>query len=435
MSAFAQTVEEQPQVVILETTNSLLINATPEQHAKIAEVLKYIDSERLEEEIPYKIYSLENQDPEGLAEVLNRLIAETIKDKEGKIQRVIKREEEIVIVPDKNTFSLIVYASKENQEWIASLIKQLDKRRPQVLIDVSLVEITRGEEFEYDLNIIANAKNFVTGNIAITGGRLPIAASVGNELEAGWNLLDSEGNPTGEVVGFYGEDKIQALLTAMDKKGYGRILARPKILVNDNEEGVIKTTEKTHVAEKTVYWPKEATNPQETIKYIPYEAKIELSITPNISEGDLLRLEINMTREDFQKQKEGPPDYRTSNVNTIVTVPDGSTIILGGLTKLKQTKAGSKVPLLGDIPFVGGLFRSIANTDETSKLYVFVKANIVRPDETLQQLRQISDENRAEFEEAERQFQEKEDWPGIKPKPMEPEKALPMEPLGVLQKQ
>jgi type II secretory pathway component GspD/PulD (secretin) len=423
-----EVLAEEPQVVIVESTNSLLVNATAEQHIQIATIIGYVDSVTLAEAIPYEIYPLENQNPVDLAEVLEQLIQETVKDKEGKIQQVIKKEEDIEIVPDENTFSLIVYASKKNQEWIKKLIKTLDQRRPQVLIDVSLVEVTREDLFEFDLNIIANARNAVVGNIGVFGSTLPLDKSIGNELEGGWNLKDSEGKNKGVVQGFYGEDKIQALLTAMDKKDYGRILAQPKVLVNDNEEGLIKTTEKTHVEESTTSYTSEGI-PLTTTKYVPYEAKIELTITPNISEGDLLRLEINMLREDFQRQEQGPPDYTTSNITTIVTVPDGSTIILGGLTKLKQTKAGSKVPLLGDIPLVGGLFRTIANSDDSSKLYVFVKANILRPDETvgLAQLQQISARNRAAFEEGERRFQQKEDWPGIKPEPMEPLRILEAE--------
>jgi len=425
---------EEPQVVIIESTNSLLVNATAEQHARIAEILAYVDSETLEQAIPYVIYPLENQSPEDLAGVLQKLIQETIKDKEGKIERTIKRiEEDIVIVPDESTFSIIVYASRKNQEWIGNLIKQLDKRRPQVLIDVSLVEITKEEDFEYDLSLLANVTgDLVKDNIAIIGGSglLPVdAGGRSSIIEAGFNLLDSDGFPTKRVKGFYNEGRMQALFDAIDKKGYGRILARPKVLVNDNEEGLIKTTEKTHVGEETQSWPGEGTTPVTTTKWTPYEAKIELAITPNISEGDLLRLEINMLREDFQRKEEGPPDYTTSNVATIVTVPDGSTIILGGLTKLKQAKAGSKVPLLGDIPLVGGLFRTVANSDKASKLYIFVKANILRPEETvgLAQLQRISERNRAAFEEAERRFQEHQSVPGIEPEPIEPLRVLEAE--------
>ena len=262
----------------------------------------------------------------------------------------------------------------------------------------------------------------VTGNIGIKeASGLPLSTAK-TLVEGGWNLRDSEGKNTGEIRGFYAEDRIQALFTAMDKKDYGRVLAQPKVLVNDNEEGVIRTTEKTFIKEETFSWPGDPPHEVKTVKYVPYEAKIELSITPNISEGDLLRLEINMLREDFDRKDPSPPDYTTSNITTIVTVPDGSTIILGGLTKLQQRNSGYKVPQLGDIHIVGGLFRTIANSDEASKLYVFVKANILRPDETIgmAQLQQISERNRTAFEEGERLFQQKEDWPGIEPEPMDP---------------
>jgi general secretion pathway protein D len=422
-ASVSEPLVEEPQVVIIESTNSLLVNATQEQHGQIATIIGYVDRETLDQAIPYEIYSLEVQPPEDLAGVLNQLINETIKDKEGKVEKVIKKgEEDIVIVPDEKTFSLIVYASRKNQEWIRKLIRQLDKRRPQVLIDVSLVEITRDDEFSYDLNIIANAKQPVSGNIAIadksgegaTG--LPFSDALGN-LEAGWNLTN-----LGKIQAFYAEDKIQALLTAMDKKSYGRVLAKPKILVNDNEEGIITTTQKTYVGTETQSFPGEGQTPVTTVDFTPYEAKIELKITPNISEGNLLRLEIDMLREDFEKQTDRPPDYATSNINTIVTVPDGSTIILGGQIKLKQSKGGSKVPILGDIPLVGALFRTVDNNDESNKLYVFVKATILRPDDTvgLGQLKEISERNKLDFEKAERKFQGFKDVPGIKPEPLEP---------------
>jgi len=414
---------EEPQIVIVESTNSLLVNATAEQHLRIVTIISYLDAETLEEEIPYKIYPLENQDPELMAGVLNELVQETIKDKEGKIEKVVKKQEDITIISDESTFSLIVYASKENQRWIASLIEKLDRRRPQVLIDVALVEITQSDQFEFDLNLIANAKDMVTNNVVFGTESGLVTGVSGTVLEGGWNMGGS-----GLDQGFYADDQIQALLTVMDKKNYGRVLAQPKVLVNDNEEGVITTSEKTYVKESTTSYTSEGV-PITTSKWTGYPAKIELSITPNISEGDLLRLVINMTREDFDKKEDAPPDYSTSNVNTVVTVPDGSTIILGGLTKLNQSKGGSKVPFFGDIPLIGGLFRTIANSDVTSNLYIFVKANILRPSDTLGagQLDEISLQKREAFERHERKFQSYRDWPGVDAEPMEPEKVLELE--------
>ena len=122
-----------------------------------------------------------------------------------------------------------------------------------------------------------------------------------------------------------------------------------------------------------------------------------------------------------------PLDTYTSNVQTIVTVPNGKTIILGGLEKIDQGKGGTKVPLLGDIPFIGGLFRSTLNTDTQSRLYVFVKAHILRPGEELtgeSDIEVVSAKNRATFERYEEEMQKYEDWPGIKPEPMDPLRIL-----------
>ena len=414
---------EGPQVSVLPSSNSLLINATPAQHGRIACVIGYVDTMARQGAIPCEVYSLENQEPEHLAEVLQKLLKETVVNKEGKIEKEIRRiEEEIVIVPDKSTFSLIVYANKKNQDWIGKLVKTLDKRRPQVLIDATLVEITKTDAFTYDLNLLGSLPS-VASTAAVSGASAP---AVGK-------LLQSEG---GAFSAFYGDEHIQALLQAMQSKNYGRVLAKPKILVNDNEPGKIKTSDVTYV-ETTSSIPvisgtagSQTNLVQTAVKYDPYEAGITLDITPHISEGELLRLDIALTRSDFLETSDTkkPPNKRSNEVNTKVTVPDGSTIILGGLLKLNQNKGGKKVPILGDIPFLGGLFRSVNNKDTQDKLYVFVKAEIIRPSEPagrgLDELSKTSEKNRAAFERHEREFQKHEDWPGLKSQPVDPPKVL-----------
>jgi general secretion pathway protein D len=216
----------------------------------------------------------------------------------------------------------------------------------------------------------------------------------------------------------------------MQQKNYGRVLAKPKILVNDNEEGIIETKDTTYVEIQTgtVIQGATAGTVQTSVNYDPYEAGITLTITPHISRGNLLRLDIDLQRDDFGIiTGEKPPDVAGSNIKTTVTVPDGSTIILGGMLKLNQSKGGTKVPILGDIPFIGGLFRSTSNNDTQKNLYVFVKAEIIRPDEggfANSDLTRISDRNREAFERHEIEFQEYHDWPGVKPKRMTPFKVL-----------
>jgi type II secretory pathway component GspD/PulD (secretin) len=425
------------QVVVIEATNSLLVNASPEQHVLIATIIAYVDSETLQQSIPYVVYPLENQKPTDLAEVLNKLIQETIRDDKGKVQQVIKRQEdEIVIVPDENTFSLIVFASKKNQEWISSLVKSLDKRRPQVLIDVTLVEVSKSDSFDYDLKLLSSFPD-LTNTSGVTKGLMGDPNStnlVARLVNSGRDrFIDFQTNKD-SGVGFYGDRHINALLTAMQTKSYGRILAKPKILVNDNEAGKI-------VAKDTTYVTKTSSSQVQTggvnnnlitsIDYQGYDAGITLNIKPHISEGELLRLEITLTRSDFGTiTGDKPPDITSSDIDTVVTVPDGSTIILGGLVKLNQGKGGSKVPLLGDLPLVGAAFRSVSDKDFQKKLYIFVKAEIIRPEgQTIARgdLVRLSDRNRAAFEKDELEFQDYNDVPGTKPKPMDPIRVLDAE--------
>jgi general secretion pathway protein D len=431
---------EEMQVVVLESTNSLMVNASPEQHALVATIISYVDSESEQKAIPYKVYPLQNQEPSHIAEVLKKLIEDVVKDKEGKIERVVKKtEDNIIVVPDPNTFSLIVYANKKNQDWIAELIKTLDRRRPQVLIDVTLVEVTRTDSFNLDLQLASKFPEMLPGGKmdvlpAIVGGKASGTASQTTFLNG--TVREAYSNPlAGTAQGFYSDNHIQALLTAMESKSHGRVLAKPKILVNDGQVGIIKTTSKTNVqlTGSTIVAGQTTGNAVQTsVSYQPYEAGITLTIQPNISEGDLLLLIVKLERTDFLKRSDltKPPDATSSNIDTTVTVPDGKTIILGGMLKLNQSKGGNKVPLLGDIPLVGGLFRSTSDSADDSKLYIFVKANILRPEAALSgltELEKISERNRNALEENEEKFQKYEDWPGIKPRPVDPVKVLDAE--------
>jgi len=447
MPTTAETKEaliEEPQVVVIEQTNSLLVNATAEQHARINTIISYVDSKAEATSMPYVVYPLENQDPTNLAGVLEKLITETTttENKEAKIvttEKKKRREEEIVIVADPNTYSLIVYANKENQQWISALIKQLDEYRPQVLLDVTLVEITKNEKFTSDLDLVRKFPRLEPGETMSQAGLSALLSPFPEK-----RIIEATSLAGAGGTAFYADQHVQALLKLMQEKGYGRVLAKPKLLVNDNELGSIKTEEITNiVVEKTNIIPgTAATAPTATttVEFTPSTAGITLTITPHISKGTQVQLKVTLNRTDFRLRPDyvmtrgdskstgpTPPDLLTSDVATKVTVPDGTTIILGGLERLKQSKGGTKVPIFGDIPFVGGLFRSTENMDDQSRLYVFVKAHILRPGEepsAKSDLEIVSRKNRDRFETYEEEMQKYEDWPGIKPKPMDPAKVL-----------
>ena len=434
---------EEPQIVIIESTNSLLVNATAEQHAKIATIIAYVDAEPEQAALNYVVYPLENQDPEELAAVLNQLVKETIEETKGKDSKVVRTttksriEEDITIIPEPTTYSLVVYASRKNQQWISSLIRELDEYRPQVLLDCTLVEITQDDSFTFALNLIGKTYG---GRTLQDGSKL---STIGTSGTFGKSRLLDTLSTSGAITAFFNSSKIQAFLDTVESKGYGRVMARPKILVNDNQEGEIKTETRTSVAQisSDIRVPTQGDAITTTsVTFNEYTEGIVLKIKPHISKGNMLRLEITLNRTDFDEKDEvtitdsegekkfpSPPDLISTDITTVSTIPDGTTIILGGLESIDQRKSHSKTPILGDIPIIGGLFRGIDNKDTQSKLYIFVKAHIIRPGDQeggMEDISRVSMKNRRAFEDMEEKFQNLQDWPGIKPKPMDPLKVL-----------
>jgi general secretion pathway protein D len=329
---------------------------------------------------------------------------------------------------------LVVYASKKNQQWVSALIKQLDEYRPQVLLDCTLVEVTKDDDFQYSFNLIGKTY----GGTSIQGGS-PVgdSATYGNFSRTG-TMIDAA-SMGGNVTAFLNTSFVQALLTAVQTNNYGRIMAQPKLLVNDNQEGEIKTSTQTSIAKvSSDYTTSDSGSSNKTydVSFNQYEEGVTLTIKPHISKGDMLRLEITMNRTDFELKDDitlpdgdypRPPDLLSTDVTTTVTVPDGTTIILGGLESIDQHKNRTKVPLLGDLPLIGALFRSVSNPDEQSKLYIFVKANIIRPGNqagSLEDIRRVSNKYRRRFEISEKQFHDLSNVPGIKDKPMNPIRIL-----------
>ncbi|MBE0534900.1 MAG: hypothetical protein IH624_04460 [Phycisphaerae bacterium] len=437
----AEITSNQPQIAVLESTNSLLVYATPKQHETINLVVTHVDRELTSTSTPYVVYALENQDPEELAATLNEIVQATLKDTakspDSKIQTAAstggaiippKREKnEVQIVADPKTYSIIVYADKKNQQWISDLIQELDAYRPQVLLDVTLVEISKTDKFAFDLQTAvrsAGSSAFEVLTPEFTGSLL--TGLLPNKAVSEAAVISGQG------FGFFADKHVEMLLTAIQAKSYGRILARPTLLVDDNQEGTLDAKTITYIPlTRTTYVPAVGTGgnpvstPVQDTEYQPYEAGLSLAIKPHISKGDNLSLDITLTRSDFlnlDSSTSKPPNTVTNDIVTKVTVPDSATIILGGLERINQSKGGSKVPILGDIPLIGGLFRSTDNRDEQSKLYVFIKAHILRPgsDLTSRAVIDISNKNRRAFEKKETEMQEYQDWPGAKPKPMDP---------------
>lgn len=457
-SATADPVSGEPMISVLGSANSLLIKATPVQHAEIARIIAHVDRELTEVGLPYVIYALTSQEAPDLKGILDEIInvkfstttsTSSSPKKSGtpaipqKITSTsapsqgVSEKDRIEIVADIPTNSLIVYASKANQMWIGSLIEELDQYRPQVLLDVTLVEITKDDLFNLDLDIVSKYGGLRPGTSMESGG---LVSAFLDPFPA--NKI-FEGRVTeGLGSAFYADSHIQALFDLMDQKKYGRVLARPSLLVKDNETGIIDTKKTIYIAEEksnTTYTGTGSGNQNTTtdVTFQPYYSGITLEITPLISSAKLLQLSIILKRKDFIEGASTvtirgetvpkPFNETESSITTSAILPDGATIILGGIETISQNKGVTKIPILGDIPFIGFLFRGVDESDRQSKLYVFVKAHIISPGDELtgnSDIELISQKKRKAFEDSEKSFQSLQAMPGIKPNPMLPERIL-----------
>jgi type II secretory pathway component GspD/PulD (secretin) len=172
-------------------------------------------------------------------------------------------------------------------------------------------------------------------------------------------------------------DVADVVLRALSTHSRSRIVAAPRVLVNDNATGTLFS-----IAESP-FTSVNAANTISTTSFAGYaDAGTEITLTPHISEEDYLQLQYVVSLSSFTGQgTEGiPPPRQTDKVASEVTIPDGATIVVGGLNRRQDRATLSAVPLLGDVPLLGNLFRSRTANQSNTTLFVFIRPIILRDD-------------------------------------------------------
>ncbi|MEM8736892.1 MAG: secretin N-terminal domain-containing protein [Planctomycetota bacterium] len=282
---------------------------------------------------------------------------------------------DVTLAADVNTNSIIVVADPATQEIYAGLIELLDERRPQVQIEATLVSLnttndyTLGVEFGIDAGLEGDAQLITFSSFGIstidplTAGLTPTVASGLTSA-----LLDA--------------DFAEVVLRAFEEDGNSRVLSAPTLLVNDNERGRLRSlTEEptTSITQGEV---------SDQISFREYvEAGTTIDVVPHISEGGYLQLEYRVEVNSFLPADATlaalgvPPPRQTDALQSRVTIPDGFTIIVGGLTRRDESEIISKVPILGDVPLLGELFKQTSRDSNKSTLFVFLRPTILADDD------------------------------------------------------
>jgi general secretion pathway protein D len=288
------------------------------------------------------------------------------------------RQNEVVVVHDAATNSLLIAAGKTRYEEVLDLIQKLDKRQDQVLIETALVALT-GQDFR-DIGVeLAGADVMGDGGFGITSFGL---SSIIDTDDDGVPDTRTPNVANGVTAGLLDGDNINLpiLLAAVDRLDESNVLNVPSVLVNNNRTATVRTLDEQPTTTITATGGVSGQT-QESFDHYE-EAGITLTITPSISAANYLRLDISLLVSTFSGAFQGaiPPPRTTREIVTTVNVPDGDTMVIGGIITDNQNHTRQGVPFLKDLPLIGIAFRRDSTTDNRTTLYFFVTPHILQDD-------------------------------------------------------
>lgn len=332
-------------------------------------VIKVTTPAEAEREAPVtKIFALNNADAEELSKSL---------------QKVLSAQGTIEV--DKRSNALIITDSPTIIEKLKSLIEELDRETPQVIIEAKIVETILGENenLGIDWTITATA----------TGAKRPHTFPF---RKTGPKSFFPESNPSASTVEFpkthgfpytvkddfsFGTlnfSQFQAVLEILKSRSNTKILSNPKLTTLNNQEAQILVGTRIPIP---IYSFNEETGTYEISGYEEEEVGVTLRVTPHVSPDGKIKLSLHPEVSSITGYT-GPNNERpiidTREAKTQVQINDGETVVIGGLIKEERIKTVKKVPLLGDIPLLGFPFRKTEYTSTNTDLLIFVTARIMK---------------------------------------------------------
>ncbi|MCZ6795986.1 MAG: hypothetical protein O7J95_20450 [Planctomycetota bacterium] len=279
-----------------------------------------------------------------------------------------------LIVPHEETNSLIVLAEEEEFQEILSILEKIDVKRRQVFLEVALVQVSTSSALNFTIELLAGEPDdrsfrlLFESSFGLTG----IDATNFNRI-----FPDLSTAPSGALLAFMNRGKFPALISALKANTDTEVLATPFILADDNVENEINITETRYVINVNTV------NQVSTTSQSGEDAGITLNILPTISSANSVLLDIRLEVSEFAQTQtvDVLPPKTTNSLTSAVTISDDRIYVVGGLTRQNRSKTVSKVPILGDIPFLGKLFRSESAAKNLTNLYIFLRAHILVDDD------------------------------------------------------
>ena len=315
-------------------------------------------------------------------------------------------EDGVRITSDENTNSLVIIATQDQFSILRQVIERLDIRRKQVFVEAVVLEIASEDEMNMGLGVHMG-KPGDDGSLTIASGQfngssMGLSADVLSGMAVGVYgkpVSVDVANPLGGGTTSISVPAFGIALNALQANSAVDIVSTPTILTMDNEEAKI-------VVGRNIPFPVSTgrdNNGQAIVSYQREDVAITLKVTPQINESNFVTLEVFQEVQEVEEDSQGldasTAGFITSkrSAETTVVVRDNQTVVIGGLIGTTETEVETKVPVLGDLPLLGMLFRGRRNSSRKTNMLIFLTPHIIEEPEDLEEVYRIKWAQRQEY--------------------------------------
>ena len=390
-SAKGQTDAKKLTLVADKRTNSILVAGDELERQRLKSLITHLDTP-LAQSGNVKVIYLKYADATELSVVLSKVAQNMERMSENNDKTRLVGKGEATIEADDGTNSLIVTAEADTMQSLLAVVAKLDIRRAQVQVEVIIVEMTDndGRDLGVEWLFINDSGGYGASNNSGLGSTIAGAAfetnNNGSSVDARGGIAEAIGGAAGQVLGIGRLDdglSFNVVVNALQQNSKANILSTPSLLTLDNEEASFVVGQSIpFVTGSYTATGSSSSNPDNPFQTVEREnVGITLRVTPQINEGDSLILAISQEVSNIIGTStilNSNPITSERKIETTILADNGQTIVLGGLIEDNITESIQKVPILGDIPFLGRLFRSTSTSVGKKNLLIFLRPTIVR---------------------------------------------------------
>lgn len=395
-----------PRVVADDRTNSIIVSGDVKARKRLINLVERMDSE-LETSGNTRVIFLNYAKSEDLVKVLQGVSASIQAEEKGATKSRQTSSREVSIDSHQDSNALVITAEPDMMRSLEEVIRQLDVRRAQVLVEAIIVEVfegdgttlgvqwanERGGGTQFNNGVVgigslavgvnqAQDKVIVDSITTTSNGDTVVVPTEKSQLGDLSGLASLLGGVNGLLLGGV-KDGWGAVLQAVSTDTNSNLLATPHLTTMDNEEAFFIVGQEVPIITGSTTGSSNS-NPFQSVDR--QEVGIKLKVTPQINEGDAVQLLIEQEVSSVSGATSVDVIINKREIKTSVIVDDGGTIVLGGLIDDAVQESVSKVPLLGDIPILGNLFKSTSTSVSKRNLMVFIRPTIIRDGVTMNEI-------------------------------------------------